>query len=102
MFGYGIEHERSIVMLERPLYNRIAAFAATLGASTFHVILAALYVRFTRSAGREDFVIGLPMLNRSNAAFKATIGLFTNVMPAWFRFGLDLTAEDLIKKIAAE
>jgi hypothetical protein len=101
-FGERIEHRRHVMTLERAFYDRMNAFAAQVGVSTFHVILAGLYVCFTRATGREDFVIGLPTLNRPNAAFKATIGLFTNVTPAWFALGVDLPSADLLKGIAAE
>jgi hypothetical protein len=99
-FGERIEHRRHVATIPRPFYDRMGAFAAAVGVSTFHVILAGLYVCFTRATGREDFVIGLPTLNRPNAAFKATVGLFTNVTPAWFELGLDLSSSDLLKGIA--
>jgi NAD(P)-dependent dehydrogenase (short-subunit alcohol dehydrogenase family) len=42
-FGDRIDHARSVLTLERPLYDRVAAFAGANGVSTFHVLLAALY-----------------------------------------------------------
>jgi hypothetical protein len=47
-------------------------------------------------------VIGLPTLNRGTPSFKQTVGLFTNVIPAWFRFGTDLSFIELIQGIAIE
>jgi hypothetical protein len=35
-----------------------------------YLLLGAFYVYFTRIAGRDDFAIGLPVLNRANANFK--------------------------------
>jgi hypothetical protein len=35
-----------------------------------YLLLGAFYVYFTRIAGRDDFAIGLPVLNRTNAYFK--------------------------------
>ncbi|MEF9673475.1 condensation domain-containing protein [Pseudomonas sp. PCH446] len=58
----------------RDLENRIDDLAGRLQASRFHVLLAALYVYFTRTHQRDELVIGLPILNRSNASFKKTLG----------------------------
>jgi|GEM_PF-1862264 len=101
-FGERIEHQRHVLTLERAFYNRINAFAADVGVSTFHVLLGALYVCFTRAGSRNDFAVGLPTLNRPSAAFKATAGLFANVTPAWFALGTDIAGVDLLKTIAAE
>ncbi|OAD23022.1 amino acid adenylation, partial [Candidatus Thiomargarita nelsonii] len=68
----------------------------------FHVILGALYCYFVRTFHREDFVIGLPTLNRNNAAFKQTVGLFAGTSPALFRFGTDLSVVELVEKIRQE
>ena len=98
-FGEHIEHRRHVMTLARPFYERMNAFAAGAGVSTFHVILAGLYLCFVRATGREDFVIGLPTLNRPTAAYKATAGLFTNVTPAWFELGVDLSSGDLVRAL---
>ncbi len=93
---------RSTLFLPRDGYNRLAAFAREHGASTFHAILGAVYVYFTRTAQREELVVGLPVLNRSNAAFKATVGLFVGVSPARFNFGPDLHFDELLQAISSE
>jgi amino acid adenylation domain-containing protein len=101
-FGDKIQHRRSILTLPRVLYDRMISASAQRGASTFHLILTALYVYFVRTAGRDDFMIGLPTLNRSTAVFKRTVGLFTGISPAWFRLGSDLNAAELMKSIGRE
>ena len=101
-FGSHIRTRRTALKLPRVLYDRMRVFAASNGASTFHLILAALYIRFARATGREDFLIGLPTLNRGSAAFKRTVGLFTGVTPAWLRLGTDLGSLDLIQAVGRE
>lgn len=54
------------------LLQRMEQMANAYQASAFHVLLAALYVYFTRAHQREEWVVGLPILNRSNAGFRAT------------------------------
>ncbi len=92
----------SMLHLQRRRYDQLNTFAQDNKVSTFHVILGALYCYFVRTAARDDFVIGLPTLNRRTAAFKQTIGLFASVNPAWFRFGTDLSFVELIQAISLE
>jgi amino acid adenylation domain-containing protein len=88
--------------LPRALYDRLIDFAAKNGSTPFQTILAALYVYFVRSTGRDELVMGLPVLNRSNAAYKATMGLFVGVSAMRFRFGSELGFGQLLHAIAAE
>ncbi|RKZ79066.1 MAG: non-ribosomal peptide synthetase, partial [Candidatus Parabeggiatoa sp. nov. 1] len=100
--GKTVPSQRSTLCLQRPFYNQIIDFAKENKASTFHVILGALYCYFVRTCHREDFAIGLPTLNRSTAAFKQTVGLFVGVSPAWFRFGTELNFVELVENISKE
>ncbi|MEK8020576.1 MAG: condensation domain-containing protein, partial [Candidatus Parabeggiatoa sp.] len=91
--------ECRVLWLPRPFYNRLLAFAKKTQSTPFHVMLGALYVYFTRTTQREELAIGLPVLNRSNAAFKETLGLFIGVSAAWFQFGTQLSFGQLLKAI---
>jgi amino acid adenylation domain-containing protein len=88
-----------VLYLPRNFYNRLNELAKQHNATLFHLLLGALYVYFTRIAGRDDFAIGLPVLNRANAQFKKTAGLFTGLTPALFDFGKDLTFAELLQRI---
>ncbi|MTD22352.1 amino acid adenylation domain-containing protein, partial [Pseudomonas sp. CCM 7891] len=81
------------------LNERIDALARQHQSSRFPVLLAALYIYFTRTSQREELVIGLPILNRSNATFKKTLGLFTQVSAVRLRFGADLSFGELIREV---
>ncbi|RKZ51510.1 MAG: non-ribosomal peptide synthetase, partial [Candidatus Parabeggiatoa sp. nov. 3] len=100
--GKTIPSQRSTLRLKRTFYNQLIDFASKNKVSMFHVILGALYCYFVRTCNREDLVIGLPTLNRNNAAFKQTVGLFVGVIPAKFHFGLDLNFIELIQAIRVE
>jgi amino acid adenylation domain-containing protein/non-ribosomal peptide synthase protein (TIGR01720 family) len=97
--GQTLPSERRVLWLPRPFYNRLLAFAKNTQSTLFHVMLGALYVYFTRTTQRDELAIGLPVLNRSNAAFKETVGLFIGVCAAWFQFGTTLSFRQLIKAI---
>ncbi|MGK7901221.1 MAG: condensation domain-containing protein [Hormoscilla sp.] len=100
--GQTIPSQRSTLRVKRSFYNQIAKFAVNHKVSPFHVILGALYCYFLRTGHREDFTIGLPLLNRNTVAFKKTVGMFMSVSPAWFRFGTDLSVAELLEKISKE
>jgi len=88
-----------VLYLPRDFYNCLKALAKQHHATLFHLLLGALYVYFTRTAQRDDFAIGLPVLNRANAQFKHTAGLFTGVSPTWFQFGQELSFAELLRQI---
>ncbi|MBC3387174.1 non-ribosomal peptide synthetase [Pseudomonas sp. SWRI179] len=87
--------------LPRALYNRLGENAKATGQATvFHVMLGVLYSYFARTEQRDEIVIGLPILNRANAAHKATMGLFVGMSPVRLSLGTDLSFSDLVGKIA--
>nr|WP_161974662.1 non-ribosomal peptide synthetase [Albitalea terrae] len=88
--------------LPRSLYDRLIEFAGANNSTPFQTILAVLYAYFVRSTGRDELVMGLPVLNRSNAAYKSTMGLFVGVSAMRFRFGSELSFDKLLQSIAAE
>jgi arthrofactin-type cyclic lipopeptide synthetase A len=81
------------------LHERMKDCARRFGGSAFHVLLAALHVYFSRTAQRDEWVVGLPILNRSGARFKSTLGLFTQVSAMRMGFGRALSFGELIKAI---
>ncbi|QHF45746.1 non-ribosomal peptide synthetase [Pseudomonas sp. S35] len=81
------------------LLNRMEQVASRYQASAFHVLLAAMYVYFTRTAQRQDWVVGLPILNRSNARFRATVGLFTQVSAVRLQFDEHLPFGALVRGV---
>ncbi|MBK5006466.1 non-ribosomal peptide synthetase [Pseudomonas sp. S32] len=82
------------------LLARMRGLAAPLNASPFHVLLAALHVCVSRTWQRDEWVVGLPVRNRSNAQFKATLGLFTQVSALRMGFGRALAFAPLVQGIA--
>ncbi len=80
--------------LPQALHVRMKQFAERHNASAFHVLLAVLHVYFTRTAQRDEWIVGLPLLNRNGARFKATLGHFAQVSAVRMAFadGLDFGA----------
>ncbi|MCP5003115.1 MAG: AMP-binding protein, partial [Planctomycetes bacterium] len=94
--------ECRVLSLRRHFYNRLISLARSCEVSTFHLILGVLYVYLTRTAQTEELVVGLPVLNRSNAALKNTVGLFVGVSVARLAFGTELSFKTLLQSIGRE
>nr|WP_281349907.1 non-ribosomal peptide synthetase [Pseudomonas karstica] len=81
------------------LLERMEQVANRYQASAFHVLLAAMYVYFTRTAQRQEWVVGMPILNRSNARFRSTLGLFVQVSAVRFQFSDQLSFGALVRGV---
>ena len=88
-------------VLEFPpaLHERMKQLGAQHQASAFHVLLAALHVYFSRTAQRDDWVVGLPLLNRGGARFKSTLGLFAQVSAMRMDFAPGCGFAELVRGI---
>lgn len=71
----------AVLTLTRADYRRIGQFAAAQGLSEFVVILTVLAAYFAHVRQRDTVLIGVPCLNRSGHAQRATLGMFVGVLP---------------------
>ena len=97
-----ITSSRKTITLKRNFYDNIAGFAESRGCSIFHFFLGALAIYFGRVYGKDEVVIGVPILNRKNAKAKATIGLFVNEIPLRIKLDNSLNFIDLLINIRDE
>ncbi|GAB2883343.1 amino acid adenylation domain-containing protein [Microbulbifer echini] len=65
------------------------------------LIIAAVYVYFSRVFQLEEIVLGMPVHNRGNAKYKKIIGMFASTTPLKLNFNPLCTLENLIYGIAA-
>jgi surfactin family lipopeptide synthetase A len=91
--------ERKMLRIKRSLYNELEVIAKANRCSTFHVILGLMYVYFGRKQRNHDFAIGLPVLNRSKAIFKKTVGLFMGVSALRMQLDKEDTFISFLNKI---
>jgi len=94
--------ERKAIYIKRELYNKLGVLAKEFGASTFHAIFAILYLYFARKHQNNDFVIGLPVLNRSKSIFKKTVGLFMGISPLRIQMDYNSLFSELITNIRGQ
>lgn len=67
--------------LSRLFYNSINLFAQDHKSTTYHVLLSALALYFSRTTQQNEIVIGIPSLNRNGARFKDVLGMFVSLSP---------------------
>ena len=63
----------------------------------FFIALHAIYLY--KVSGKEDFIIGTPLLNRRNKKEKNMIGMFVSTVPLRFRINQDTTLSELFDSI---
>lgn len=67
--------------INKELLSKINAFCRENNISTFNFFMAIFSIYIGRVSNIDDFVIGTPILNRSNFKEKHTIGMFVNTVP---------------------
>jgi amino acid adenylation domain-containing protein len=67
--------------LKRTFYNQLTQFAQNQKSTTYHVLLSALAIYFSRTTQQNEIVIGTPSLNRSGSKFKDVLGMFVSLSP---------------------
>ena len=90
---------RKELIVKREVYDQLNRLSSDLKCSTFHLILAVLYAYFGRKHQNNDFAIGLPVLNRSKARYKKTVGLFMGVSPLRIQLDFEASFEELVNEV---
>ncbi|MEM9824107.1 MAG: amino acid adenylation domain-containing protein, partial [Bacteroidota bacterium] len=90
---------RQVLYLNRQWYNELNDLAKNWRVSTFHLILAALYLYFAKRQQKNDLAIGLPVLNRGKRSFKQTVGLFMGLAPLRIQLDMDGTFKGLVQQV---
>jgi amino acid adenylation domain-containing protein len=94
--------ERLALNLHRICFESILNIAYEVDATTFQVILGLIATTLYRCYNRNELIIGMPVLNRSNYKFRNTPGLFMNMMALRINVNPDGTFEKIINTIKSE
>ncbi|MGB8192528.1 MAG: amino acid adenylation domain-containing protein, partial [Chitinophagaceae bacterium] len=93
---------RKHLIVKRHTYDIISLEAKNTGISPLHFFLGLLYTYFSKAHQKSDLVFGTPIINRSKAVFKKTIGLFINVSPIRICINNELSFKALTQEIRKE
>ncbi|RAJ76802.1 amino acid adenylation domain-containing protein [Chitinophaga dinghuensis] len=97
-----VDNGRQAFDIPAEKYQELKVLAQELNCSVFHIMLAALYTYIHRRYQQQDISFGLPVLNRSNASFKKTIGLFSGISPLRMYVAPDDSFRTLTEKVRAQ
>lgn len=100
--GVRIKTDRCTLGVSRLVYNAVRTRCDEAGVTPFPFLLAVLFAYLHRVTGRDDIVIGTPILNRSNHAFRRTAGMFMNMMPLRIAVTEGMTVLGLARQIAVD
>ncbi len=88
---------RHSFLIERALIDRIRER----GDSVFAYVASAFAVYLSRIHGSDEVVLGVPLMNRTTAGQKQTVGHFANTLPLRIAPGNDRTMSDLVADVQA-
>jgi amino acid adenylation domain-containing protein len=77
----GLKSRRKTFVLPRKLSLKIQEHCLEYKTSPFTLFLASLAIYINRVTGKDDLIIGTPVLNRVNHREKETIGMFISTVP---------------------
>ena len=81
--------------------DKIKEFCANYNVSLYNFFMAVYSLYIGRVCSLDDFVIGTPILNRSNFAQKHTMGMFVSTIPLRINLNYSLSFSDFVKDISS-
>ena len=100
--NFSCEANRSSFVISKKEMAQIAQFCSKYSVSIFNFFMAVLSTYLSKINDNEDFVIGTPILNRSNISEKNTSGMFINIAPLRISLVNKVTFIDLVSSIAKD
>lgn len=76
-----IKARRKTFIIPDKFSKKVRQYCKDNNTSIFSLFTAALYIYINRITYKEDIVLGVPVLNRSNAKEKETLGMFVSMIP---------------------
>lgn len=89
---------RKPMSIDRELTRKIKFFCENNGISEYALFMSVIAVWYSVLVQSEEFFIGSPMINRSNAIELNTFGLFVNTVPIGFHTEPDMCFRELCEK----
>lgn len=95
-----IKAKRKNFVIPARLSLKIRQYCLETRTSIFSLFLSALSIYINRTTGRNDIVLGTPVLNRSNAKEKDTLGMFVNTIPIRICIDDDIDFTNFVQKLS--
>ena len=94
--------QRTTFRLNSNLVTKIKSYCSTYNISLFNFFMAVYCIYIRNITNLNDFVVGTPILNRTNIKEKNTAGMFINMAPFRVNFSSITTFEDFIKYVSSK
>ena len=99
---FSYEGTRQSFVISKKEMDNIKDYCAKHSISVFNFFMAILSTYLSKINDSDDFVIGTPILNRSNITEKNTSGMFINIAPLRINFENKITFIDLLSSISKD
>ncbi len=93
---------RYSIILDREISDRILEYTRDNKVTPYTLFMAALSTYIYRIKEENDFVIGTPVLNRSNFKEKQMVGMFISTMPTRIKVEENMKFLDLVKQLGTD
>ncbi len=100
--SFSCNANRYTYIISKEKMNKIKDFCTKSKISVFNLFMGILSIYLYRVNNSSDFVIGTPILNRTNFNEKNTLGMFINVAPLRINIPNNLTVTELLSNIAID
>ena len=97
-----IKGERTQFSVEKEKINQIKAYCKENKISLYNFFMAIYAIYIAEITNLDDFVIGTPILNRTNYKEKSAAGMFINMAPLRIYFKEDIEFKEFVKNIAID
>ncbi|HEX7184126.1 MAG TPA: amino acid adenylation domain-containing protein [Thermoanaerobaculia bacterium] len=93
---------REILFLPTELTQPVRGLSRREGATLFMTLLAAFQVLLRRCSGQDDFIVGIPIANRSRAETESLVGFFINMLALRSDLSGNPTFRQLLARVREE
>lgn len=90
------------VKINKKLNSNINKFCKENKISVYNLFMTILAIYLHRTLDKDDFIIGTPILNRSNFKEKKMLGMFISTVPMRFKIEKNMKFKDLLKNTASD
>lgn len=97
-----LNSNRIIKCIDSETLNKISEFCKEKKSSLYNFFMTIFALYISNVSNTFDFVIGTPILNRTNYKEKNTCGMFINTLPFRFTLNEDLSFIELLNKVSID
>lgn len=94
--------KRNEYVISKNLVNKINIFCKENGISIFNFFMGIFAIYTNKLCGLDDFVIGSPILNRTNFKEKQSTGMFISTIPYRIKLDGNMIFKDFIKNLGKQ